>query len=239
MFDQTFVTGPAQTRKPWTVAISLGAQILFVIVILILPLLHIAALHAPERTTIWMPLQVPPQPPRPQAETRAPQIRRRSATAIFVAPRTVPARIDMTPEIAAPEVGPVIGSAPAGNLAALTAGTVIEPPKPAPAQIQKAPAPPSPPVRISGGAQAARLIFAPKPAYPALAKAARVQGIVKLQAVIARDGTIKNLQLVSGPPLLVATALEAVRQWRYQPTLLSAEPVEVATEIDVNFTLSQ
>ena len=71
------------------------------------------------------------------------------------------------------------------------------------------------------------------------ARAARVQGVVKLQAVIARDGLIKNLQVVSGPALLVTAALAAVQQWRYQPTLLNAEAVEVATEIDVNFTLSQ
>jgi protein TonB len=234
VFNQTFVTGPAQTRRPWTVAISLGAQILFVAVILILPLLHIAALSAPERTTIWMPLQVaPPQPAQPQVVSNV----RRHASTMFVAPRTVPVHLDTTPDLVAPEIGPVIGAAPSGTLLALSTSTVIEPP-PTPVQVQKPPVPATP-IRISGGAQAARLVFAPKPAYPALAKAARVQGVVKLQAIIARDGTIKNLQVVSGPPLLVAAAISTVRQWRYQPTLLSAEPVEVATEIDVNFTLTQ
>jgi protein TonB len=238
VFNQTFVTGPAQTRRPWTVAVSLSAQTLLVAVILLLPLLHIAALTAPERTTIWMPLQAAPTPPaQPQVLTQT-QVRRHASTT-FIAPTTVPTRIDMTPDIAAPEIGPVIGSVPTGQLLALSANTVIEPPPSAPpAQIQKAPAPTAP-IRVSGGTQAARLIFAPKPTYPQLAKAARVQGVVKLQAIIARDGAIKNLQVISGPPLLVAVAIAAVQQWRYQPTQLSGQPVEVATEIEVNFTLSQ
>jgi protein TonB len=82
------------------------------------------------------------------------------------------------------------------------------------------------------------LIYQPKPVYPPLARAARISGTVRLTAVIARDGTIQHLQLISGPPLLTAAALEAVAKWRYKPTLLSGEPVEVITEILVNFTLS-
>jgi protein TonB len=60
-----------------------------------------------------------------------------------------------------------------------------------------------------------------------------------LQAIIGRDGSIRNLQVLSGPPLLINVAREAVQQWRYQPTLLNGEPVEVITEIDVNFTMGQ
>jgi protein TonB len=87
--------------------------------------------------------------------------------------------------------------------------------------------------------QQANLIRQPRPVYPPLAKAARVQGTVKFEAVIAKDGTIQNLKVISGPPLLVNAALEAVKQWQYKPTLLNGEPVEVITTIDVNFTLSQ
>ena len=76
-------------------------------------------------------------------------------------------------------------------------------------------------------------------AYPPLAKQARIQGTVRFNAVIGKDGTIQNLTLVSGHPLLVPSATEAVSQWVYQPTLLNGEPVEVVTQIDVNFTLSQ
>jgi protein TonB len=66
-----------------------------------------------------------------------------------------------------------------------------------------------------------------------------VQGTVKFTATISKDGNIENLQLVSGHPLLVNAAKEAVLQWKYKPTLLNGEPVEVITEIIVNFTLSQ
>jgi protein TonB len=66
-----------------------------------------------------------------------------------------------------------------------------------------------------------------------------VQGTVHLQAIIGVDGNVRNLAVLSGPPLLIKSALEAVSRWRYQPTLLAGAPVEVTTLIDVNFTLSQ
>ena len=73
--------------------------------------------------------------------------------------------------------------------------------------------------------------------YPALAKTAHVSGTVVLHAIIAKDGSIQELQFVSGPPLLMKAAMDAVREWRYRPTLLNGEPVEVDTTIDVVFTL--
>ena len=93
------------------------------------------------------------------------------------------------------------------------------------------------PQRVGGAVQAAKLIHQVRPAYPPLAKQARIQGTVRLQAVIARDGSIQNLVLASGHPLLVPSAMDAVRQWRYSPTTLNGETVEVLTQIDVNFTL--
>jgi protein TonB len=91
---------------------------------------------------------------------------------------------------------------------------------------------------VGGNVQGAKLIKKPTPSYPPLAKQARIQGTVKFTAIIGKDGTIQNLTLVSGHPLLVQSAQDAVKQWVYQPTLLNGEPVEVVTEIDVNFTLS-
>jgi protein TonB len=87
--------------------------------------------------------------------------------------------------------------------------------------------------------EAARPIFAPKPVYPPLAIIARIQGTVRLEAIINKDGTIQDLKVLSGHPLLVKAAIEAVARWRYQPTLLNGDPVEVLTEIDVNFCLPQ
>lgn len=85
----------------------------------------------------------------------------------------------------------------------------------------------------------AKLIRKVIPAYPMLARSARISGVVHLIGTIAKDGTIRNLQLVDGNPLLTRAAMEAVEQWVYQPTLLNGEPVEVIAPIEVNFTLGR
>ncbi len=113
----------------------------------------------------------------------------------------------------------------------------VAPPPPmheAPRQTQ-----PTGPMRVSAGVQMAKLVKKVIPEYPPLAKSARISGVVHLIGIIGRDGTIRNLQLVSGHPLLARAALEAVQQWVYQPTLLSGEPVEVIAPIDVYFTLGR
>jgi TonB family protein len=94
-------------------------------------------------------------------------------------------------------------------------------------------------IRVGGNVQSTKLIRQPRPTYPPEAKEARIQGKVQLMAVIAKDGTMKQLEVISGHPLLVPAALDAVKQWVYDTTLLNGEPVEVQTQIDVNFTLSQ
>jgi protein TonB len=94
-------------------------------------------------------------------------------------------------------------------------------------------------VRVGGRVAEANLIRRVQPVYPPLAKAARVQGTVEFTAVISKEGNIENLQLVRGHPLLVEAARQAVLQWKYRPTMLNGQPVEVVTDIIVNFTLSQ
>jgi TonB family protein len=120
--------------------------------------------------------------------------------------------------------------------------------KKAQAQLVQAPPPPPPPrppnnvvtrIRVGGGVQQENLIHKIDPVYPPLAYQARIQGTVRFTAIIGRDGRIENLQLVSGHPLLVQAAREAVSQWEYRPTLLNGSRVEVVTQVDVNFTLSQ
>ncbi len=108
-----------------------------------------------------------------------------------------------------------------------------------PATRTEPPKPPPGPIRVSQGVQMAKLVKQVIPVYPQLAKITRTSGVVRLVGIIGKDGTIRNLQLISGHPLLAKAAIEAVRQWVYQPTLLSGEPVEVICPIDVNFTLSQ
>ena len=94
-------------------------------------------------------------------------------------------------------------------------------------------------IRVGGNQQQAQLVKQTRPVYPSAAKEARIQGVVKLSAVIAKDGSVQDLTVDSGHPLLVPAAVEAVKQWLYQPTMLNGQPVEVVTKIDINFTLSQ
>ena len=91
---------------------------------------------------------------------------------------------------------------------------------------------------MSEGVAQALLVTRVQPVYPPLARQARIQGTVVLRAIISRDGSIENLTLVSGHPMLVPAAIDAVKQWKYQPYLLNGQPVEVDTEVLVNFALS-
>ncbi len=118
-----------------------------------------------------------------------------------------------------------------GNFTGIIGGTLSSaPPAPGKANVPKR-------IRVGGQVELAKLIFQPRPEYPPLAKMARTQGTVRLEAIISKDGLIQDLKMMSGHPLLVKAAIEAVSRWRYQRTLLNGEPVEVVTEIDVNFSL--
>ena len=100
---------------------------------------------------------------------------------------------------------------------------------------------PDPPasIRVGGDVLAAKILHRVQPLYPPLARSARVEGVVRLLGVLNRHGRIESLQVVSGHPLLVQAALEAVRQWTYSPTYLNGVPVEVQAPIEVRFTLSR
>jgi periplasmic protein TonB len=246
MFDQPFVNAHAQTRRPWTLAVSLTLQTGLVGVLVILPMLHPELLKPRAlEMPIYLPIRNTPLPAEPlTVHSRTVSGPRPEFTGPprLTMPTKIPDHASMIADDApsVPFTGAITGGSYAG-IPGLAEGLPpraepIPEPKPAPAVK---PALPGAPVHVSLGVQAAKLLFGPKPPYPPLAKAARVQGTVKIAAVIALDGSIRNLRLLSGPPLLVKAALDAVQQWRYQPTLLSGNAVEVITEIDVNFTLSQ
>jgi protein TonB len=91
---------------------------------------------------------------------------------------------------------------------------------------------------VSQGVTQGLLLRRIQPTYPPLAKQARIAGAVVLQAEISKDGSIQNLHVISGHPMLVPSAIEAVKQWKYKPYILNGEPVEVETTITVNFTLA-
>src|SRR5262249_27082322 len=138
---------------------------------------------------------------------------------------------------------PPVPPAPPATPATPAAPSIFSGLTPPPAPV----APPAPPqsidaaapsrIRVGGNVQQANLIVKVTPMYPPDAKQARIQGLVSLAATINRDGSIQKLDLISGHPMLADAALDAVKQWIYKPTLLNGNPVEVLTQIDVNFTL--
>jgi protein TonB len=140
--------------------------------------------------------------------------------------------------------GGIEGGLPGGVLHGLPAEVVrqVRPPAPAAAVTPQAPPAPKPaePVRIKvgGNEQHALLVKQVIPVYPPLARQARISGAVQLIGVIGTDGRIKQLQYVSGHPLLTPAALDAVRQWIYRPTYLNGDPVEVIAPITVSFVLN-
>ena len=251
MFEQTFVEG-GKTRKTWTVLVSFLAQILVIVIAILIPMIYFDALPQTQLTSFLVAPPPPPPPPPPPAAAPPHVIKvipRQFDAGRLMAPKSVPKEVTMIKEeeLPPPSSGGVVGGVP-GGVPGGTAGGVIggiigsvptaaPPPPPPPVKVEKPVTPQR--IRVGGNVQQANLIKQPKPVYPPLAKAARVQGTVKFTAKISKDGTIQELQLLSGPPLLVQAAQQAVSQWQYKPTLLNGEPVEVITTIDVNFTLSQ
>ncbi len=221
-------------------AVSLALQTALVALAMLAPLLRVAVLERPDTSRIWLPPQVfhkTAEVDVKPSSTPTHALRPVFSLPGLSSPRAVPRTIALVAD--APEIGTTAASGPGApptefGFSSLAA---VQPPSRLPA-APKASQPGSGPVAVSSGVESAKLLFGPKPAYPPLAKAARAQGTVRIQAIIGRDGAIRNLQVLSGPPLLVRAALEAVEQWRYRPTMLSNAAVEVITEIDVNFTMA-
>jgi protein TonB len=154
-------------------------------------------------------------------------------------PTKIPEKVQMIKEEDAPPpmmssgvVGGVPGGIPGGQMGGVIGGIISS----TPVAVPKVATPQR--VRVSQGVTQGLLIRKVQPIYPPLARQARIQGTVLLQAEISKDGTIENLHLISGHPMLAPAAIEAVKQWRYKPYILNGEPVEVETQITVNFTLA-
>ncbi|HVB58133.1 MAG TPA: energy transducer TonB [Candidatus Acidoferrales bacterium] len=234
MFDQLVVSGKMEkTHKPWAVALSAIVQCLILGVLILIPLIYTEALPKGMLSTFLVAPAPPPPPPPPQPivkEIRAPKIIQISK---MVAPTVIPKTVAIVKD-EAPVVYTNSDSGVNGGTGALLGGIIGSgpsgpPPPPKPVTPQR--------IRVGGNVEAASLINKVTPIYPPIAKTAHVSGTVVLHAIIAKDGTIQELQFVSGPPLLMKAAMDAVREWRYRPTMLNGDPVEVDTTIDVVFTL--
>jgi protein TonB len=241
MFEDSLLEtgGRLKTKKPFTVVVSFVLQTVIVGVLVLIPLIYTEALPRHELMTLLMaPPPPPPPPPPPQAAVPKVRVVPRvvQQPQEMVQPRAIPKEVAMIKEDPLPPPGPVggvvgvVGGIPGGEAGGVLGGMIAAAPPPPPP-------PPQERIRVGGQVQAAKISNQVRPVYPQLARQARIQGTVRLEAVISKDGTIEELKLVSGHPLLVQAAMDAVKQWRYQPTMLNGVPVEVITTIDVNFTL--
>lgn len=234
MFDQLVVSSanPTRTHKSWTVMLSAIVQGVILGVFILIPLIYTEALPKGMLNTFLVAPAPPPPPPPPQPvvkTVRAPKIINLSR---MVAPTVIPKNIsiihDDAPVIVTNGEGVAGGTGNMlGNIIGGTGSGAPPPPKPVTPQR----------IRVGGNVTAANITSQTRPEYPMIAKTAHVSGTIILHAVISKDGTIQELQYVSGPPLLMKSAMDAVKQWTYKPTLLNGEPVEVDTTISVVFSL--
>ena len=240
MFEDLVVSSPnpSKTNKPWTVFISMAAQMFFLTIAILIPLIYTEALPKTLMATMLMaPPPPPPPPPPPAAVVKIKPIQHLMEAGKLTAPKVIPKDIKIIKEEEVPDMGGMSGGVPGGvaggSMGGVIGGVI--------GGMGGGPAPPKPTqtrIRQGGQVQAAKLVNKITPVYPPLAKQTRQSGTVRLHAIIAKDGSIQSLEVLGGPPLLQAAALDAVRQWRYQPTLLNGEPVEVETTVDVLFTLN-
>jgi len=245
MFEDSLIEsgGKLKTKRGWTSLVSFALQVVIVGVMVLIPLIFTEALP---KTQLMTFLVAPPPPPPPPPPAAAPvkvvhQVQTDIINGQLRTPTKIPQKVQMIKEDEAPPpvmtttgvVGGVPGGVPGGSMGGVlgsiaSAGSVAALPKIATPQR----------VRVSSGVQSGLLVRKVQPMYPPLARQARIQGTVVLQAQISKNGDIENLQLVSGHPMLAPAAIEAVKQWKYKPYLLNGEPVEVETTVQVNFSLA-
>lgn len=235
MFENSLLQSAARRR-----AITLGYVVegLLLGFVVLVPLIHVQAL--PESLLHSSIIGPPPPAGGPHKPAVARPVRRLSLSEILAVPVRIPTAIAVTkpePVISGDAFAGPPGAVPWGSANGVPNGFGLNSLPPAPETAAKPPA--ASRITVGGMVEGARLIFQVKPDYPVLARAAHVQGTVRLEAIISRDGTVNSLHVLSGPPLLIQAAISAVARWRYQPTLLNGKPVEVSTEIDVNFTLDE
>jgi protein TonB len=243
MFEDSLLEsgGRLKTKRGRTTTFAIILEIALIGFMVLLPLIFTDALPKQQLMTF---LVAPPPPPPPPPPAAAPvhvvrQVQTDIVNGELRTPTKIPQKIQMIKEDEAPPqmaaagvVGGVPGGIPGGQMGGVIGGIISS----TPVAVPKVATPQR--VRVSSGVSSGLLIRKVQPSYPPLARQARIQGTVVFHAVISKDGSIENLTLVSGHPMLVPAAREALIQWKYRPYLLNGEPVEVDTEIQVNFTLA-
>jgi len=240
MFEDSLLEsgGRLASRQPWTTAISFLLQAAIGTTVVLMSLLYTESLPI---HTLADTLEAPPPPAAPAAPAEhVTTVARQSSeidNGVLIPPREIPRTIavihDQPNELGSnSQTTPGVPYGVPGTSSNSMLTELLRTPSVAPRV-----APPMK-VRVSAGVAQGLLIREVKPQYPSLARQARIQGTVVLQAVIGKDGTVQELRVISGHPLLVTAAIDAVRQWRYRPYYLNGEPVTVDTQINVIFTLT-
>jgi periplasmic protein TonB len=242
MFEDSLIEsgGRLKTKRGWTSIVSFTIQLGIIGVMVLIPLIFTEALPKGQMMFLLVAPPPPPPPPPPAAAVvHVKQIQTDIVNGELRTPTKIPQKVKMIQEDEAPPamattgvVGGVPGGVPGGSMGGVI-GSVLSS---TPVAVPKIATPTR--VRVSSGVSTGLLIRKVPPAYPPLARQARIQGVVVLQAQISKEGNIQNLQLISGHPMLAPAAIEAVKQWKYKPYLLNGEPVEVDTQVQVNFTLA-
>jgi protein TonB len=244
MFEDSLIEsgGRLKTKRGRTSAVAFVLEVMIIGVMVLIPLIFTEAL--PKGQMMFLLVAPPPPPPPPPPAAAVVQHVKIVQTDIvngeLRTPTKIPKQIKMIQEDEAPPpsmasagvVGGVPGGVPGGSMGGVI-GSVLSS---TPVAVPKIATPQR--VRVSLGVSQGLLIRKVPPTYPPLARQARIQGVVILQAQISKEGNIQNLQLISGHPMLAPAAIEAVKQWKYKPYLLNGEPVEVDTQVQVNFTLA-
>ena len=237
MFQTLETTWDRSARRHWSTLASFTMQALALSLLLAVPLIWV---QGPPRLR-WIDSSVfspPPGPAPPAREETQRAIRGSEVSGVQVLmPRSIPLTISHVSDDAAPTapaIGDIgipgaLGDGRRGIPGSVGGPMIAVPPPPAPA--------PTRPLRVSHWAEG-NLVYQVQPRYPQIARMAAIQGTVELRAIVSRTGRIENLTVISGHSMLVAAALEAVKQWRYRPYMLNGEPIEVETEITVNFVLA-
>jgi periplasmic protein TonB len=229
-------SGATLRRNPWVGVAAVSLQMLLLLALVLIPLFHTDPL--PKRETLTMLYLQPPSAGGGNvAKMQAPKL----ASAYTPTSTTIAQPIHKTQEVpptpAGAEAGvvggvPAIGGSPTGVLA-----EAIGSARSVPVPIKTPDPPPVKRIRVASRVVEANLIHDVAPQYPPEAGRARVEGTVVLMAVIGTDGSVKDVRVESGLPMLAQAAIDAVRQWRYKPYMIDGEPVEVDSRITINFTL--
>ena len=244
MFEDSLIEsgGKLKTKRGYTSIISFILQFGIIGVMVLIPLIFTEAL--PKSVQLGFLVAPPPPPPPPPPAAAPVKIVKVIQTDIvngqLRTPTKIPQKVQMIKEDEAPPpvmaTGGVVGGVPGGIPGGQMGGVLGSVLSTVPVAVPKMSTPQR--VRVSSGVSTGLLIRKVPPTYPPLARQARIQGTVILQAQISKTGDIENLTLVSGHPMLAPAAIEAVKQWKYRPYLLNGEPVEVDTQVQVNFTLA-